>query len=74
MFPLLAFALSGLGRLVINSFSWDTPGTWRVGGILAVSRAFGDKQLKPYVIAEPEIQVLRLFVCVLTFGFPFFPG
>lgn len=34
-------------------------GTWRVGGVLAVSRAFGDRLLKKYVVAEPEIQVER---------------
>ncbi|CAG9114693.1 unnamed protein product [Plutella xylostella] len=35
-------------------------GTWRVNGQLAVSRAIGDAQYKPYVTAKPEIASVDL--------------
>ncbi|XP_013774228.1 uncharacterized protein LOC106459176 isoform X3 [Limulus polyphemus] len=35
-------------------------GTWRVSGTLAVSRALGDFEHKPYISCEPDIKTLSL--------------
>ncbi|XP_021715570.1 probable protein phosphatase 2C 25 [Chenopodium quinoa] len=35
-------------------------GVWRIQGSLAVSRGIGDRQLKQWVIAEPETKVLKI--------------
>ncbi|XP_051148355.1 protein phosphatase 2C 50-like [Andrographis paniculata] len=40
------------GGKVIN---WDG---YRVSGVLAVSRSIGDRYLRPYVIADPEITIM----------------
>lgn len=49
--------LRGDTRIVVNYHSnIIIIGYRRVEGILAVSRAFGDRRLKKYVCAEPEIK------------------
>ena len=32
-------------------------GTWRVNGVLGVSRAIGDRSEQPYIVSEPEVSL-----------------
>lgn len=42
--------IEGIGGTVIHA------GTWRVGGVLAVSRGFGNRYMKTYIVAKPQIR------------------
>lgn len=35
-------------------------GTWRVNGLLAVTRAIGDSEQKPFISSEPELDIINL--------------
>ena len=46
--------IENVGGTIIHS------GTWRVSGVLAVSRSFGNRQLKQFIVPHPEIREDRL--------------
>ena len=46
--------IEGLGGRIIHY------GTWRVEGVLAVTRAIGDRRLKKFITAAPEVKLRRL--------------
>ena len=46
--------IENIGGTVIHA------GTWRVGGVLAVSRSFGNRMMKDFIVALPEIRLDRL--------------
>mmetsp|Transcript_9729 Transcript_9729/g.11073 ORF Transcript_9729/g.11073 Transcript_9729/m.11073 type:complete len:323 (-) Transcript_9729:317-1285(-) len=57
-----------MGGYIVNVY-----GMYRVNGILAISRAFGDASLKPFVTAEPEVHHRKIskhdqYLCLATDG------
>lgn len=63
----------GFVKFVTNPFFSSGEGTLRVNGVLAMTRAFGNYSMKPFVTAEPEVfkRKIRkddLYLCLATDG------
>jgi protein phosphatase 1L len=63
----------GFIKFVQNAYAPMQEGTMRVNGVLAMTRAFGNYSLKPFVTAKPEVTVRNLrkddqFICLASDG------
>ncbi|GBG32141.1 Protein phosphatase 1F [Hondaea fermentalgiana] len=63
----------GFVKYVVNPFSAAGDGTLRVNGVLAMTRAFGNYSMKPFVTAEPDVARRKIrkddaYICLASDG------